>query len=118
MGGFKLTKFISNKKDVLFPIPDALKRNGEKGKDLTGSLPIERVLRIFWDVENDLIKFKIDLIDQPMTRRGMPFVISSIYHPVGLAGPFFFKVFVNSCMVLRKWFLTTSVKNVKYGKAV
>ena len=40
-GGFKLTKFISNKKDVLFQIPDAFKRDGAKDKDLIGSLPIE-----------------------------------------------------------------------------
>ena len=56
-GGFKLTKFISNKKDVLYQIADALKRDGAKDKDLTGSLPIERALGIFWDAENDVIKF-------------------------------------------------------------
>ena len=87
-GGFNLTKFISNKKDVLFQIPDELRRNGAKDKDLTGSLPIERALGIFWDAENDVIKFKIDLKDQPMTRRGMLSVISSIYDPLGLACPF------------------------------
>ena len=65
--GFKLTKFISNKKDVLFQIPDALRRDGVKDKDLTGGVPIERALGIFWDVENDVIKFKIYLKDQPMT---------------------------------------------------
>ena len=37
-----------------------------------------------WDAENDVIKFKIDLKDQPMTRLGMLSVISSIYDPVGL----------------------------------
>ena len=46
-GGFKLTKFISNKKDVLFQIPDELRRDGAKDKDLNGSLPIERALGIF-----------------------------------------------------------------------
>ena len=43
-GGFKLTKFISNKKDILFHIPDALRRDGTKDKDLTDILPIERAL--------------------------------------------------------------------------
>ena len=67
-GGFKLTKFISNKKDVLYQIADALKRDGAKDKDLTGSLPIERALGIFWDAKNDVIKLKIDLKDQSMRR--------------------------------------------------
>ena len=87
-GGFKLTKFISNKKDILFQIPDAFRRDGTKDMDLTGSLPIERALRIFWGAKNDVIKFKIDLKDQPMTRRGMLSVISSIYDALGLACPF------------------------------
>ena len=52
-----MTKFISNKKDILFQIPDALRRDGAKDKDLTGSLPIERAFQ--WDAENDVIKFKI-----------------------------------------------------------
>ena len=43
-GGFKLTKFISNKKDILFQIPDALRRDGAKDKGLTDILPIERAL--------------------------------------------------------------------------
>ena len=67
-GGFNLTKFISNKKDVLFQIPDELRRNDTKDKDLTGSLPIERALGIFWNAENDVIKLKIDLKDQSMRR--------------------------------------------------
>ena len=44
--GFKLTKFISDKKDILFQIPDALRKDGAKDKDLTGSLQIERALGI------------------------------------------------------------------------
>ena len=55
-GGFKLTKFISNKRDALFQIPDALRRDGAKDNHLTGSLSIERALGIFWDAENDAIK--------------------------------------------------------------
>ena len=77
---------------------------------------------IFWDAENDVIKFKIDLKDQPMTRPGMLSVISSIYDPLGLACPFllqgFFNVCVKSFMARMKWFLTTSAKNGKHGKEV
>ena len=85
---FKLTKFISNKKDILFQIPDAFRRDGAKDKDLTGSIPIERVFGIFWYAENDVTKFKNDLKNQPMTRQGMLSVISSIYDPLGLGCPF------------------------------
>ena len=90
-GGFKLAKFISNKKDILFRTPYAIRRDGAKDNDLTGSLPIERALGVFWDADNDVIKFKIDLKDQPMTRQGMLSVISSIYDPLGLACPFLFQ---------------------------
>ena len=77
-GGFKLTRFISNKKDVLFRIPDALRRDGAKDKGLAGGLPIERALGIFWDAENDAMKFKIDLKDQPMTAYFLSLVQSMI----------------------------------------
>ena len=79
---------MSNKKDVLFQIPEVLGRDDAKCKYLTGSLPIERTLEIFWDAENDVIKFKIDLNDQPMKRRDIYSVISSIYDPLGWAYPF------------------------------
>ena len=32
-GAFMLTKFISNKEDILFQIPDALRRDGTKYKN-------------------------------------------------------------------------------------
>lgn len=41
-GGSKSTKLISNKKDVMFQIPDSLRTDGVKEKDLTGGLSIER----------------------------------------------------------------------------
>ena len=47
-GGFKLTKFINNTKDILFQFPYALRRDGAKEKDLPGSLPVERPLENLW----------------------------------------------------------------------
>ena len=58
-GGINLTKFISNKKDMLFQIPDALRRDAAKDKDLTGSLPVERSLEIFCDAEDDVINLRL-----------------------------------------------------------
>ena len=90
----------------MFQIPDTLRRDGVKGKDLTGSLLIERALGIFWDAENDVIKFKIDLQDQAMTRRGMLSVISSIYDPLGLACPFLLqgrRLLQSLCQVMHGW---------------
>ena len=123
-GGFKLTKFISNKKDVLFQIPDALRRDGTKDKYLTGSIPIEKALGIFWDAENDVIKFKIDLKDQSLTRRGT--LLSLVQYMILLSWHAyfcwkeedFFKVGARSWMVGMKCFLTTSAKNGIHGKAV
>ena len=106
MGEFKLTKFISNKKDILFQFPDALRRDGAKDKDLTGSLPIERALGIFWDAENDVIKFKIDLKDQPITRGGMLSALSSIYDPLGLPCQFLLqgrRLLQGLCQVMHVW---------------
>ena len=61
---------------------------------------------IFWDAENDLTKFMIDLKDQPMTRRGIVSVISSIYDPFGLACPFVLqgrRLIQGSCQVMHGW---------------
>ena len=42
-------KLYSNKKYLLFAIPDALKKDGAKDQDLTGSFPIKKTLGIFWE---------------------------------------------------------------------
>ena len=63
----------------MFQIPDAFRSDGEREKDLTGKVLLERALVIFEDTENDVIKFKIDL------RRGILSVFSLIYDPLGLA---------------------------------
>ena len=79
-------------KNIILKIPEGLRINGVKDKDLMiGSLPVKRVLGIFWDTEDDLFKFKIDFKDKPMTRRGILSVVSSICDPLGLACPFMLK---------------------------
>ena len=55
--------------------------NGAKNKGLTGNLPIQRAFGIFWNAENDVTKFKIDLKDQSVTRRGMLSFKKSLVDP-------------------------------------
>ena len=41
-GGFNLTKFVSNSKEVLHSIPETFRRNGVKDKDLGCKLPEDK----------------------------------------------------------------------------
>ena len=86
-GGFNLTKFISNKKKVIQPVPEYDRRNGVKTADLDTSLPLEEALGVYWDTENNIFRFKIVLKDKRMTRRGMLLLISSIFDPLGFVAP-------------------------------
>ena len=45
-GGFKLTKFLSNSKQVLQSIDEADRRQGVKDKDLLDDLPAEQALGV------------------------------------------------------------------------
>ena len=90
----------------MFQIPDAIRRDSVKDKDLTCSLPTERGLEIFWDAENNVTKFKIDLKDQLMTRQGSLSVISLIYDTLGLACPFILqgrRLLQGLCHIMHGW---------------
>lgn len=56
-GGFHLTKFISNSREVLASIPVGDRANPSLNLHLD-DLPIERVLGLHWDAESDTFQFK------------------------------------------------------------
>ena len=88
-GGFRLQKFISNRKEVIESIPAEDRAKGDKDLDLEhDELPLERTLGIEWCVESDSFQFRIILKDKPFTRRGILSTVSSIYDPLGFAAPF------------------------------
>ena len=62
-GGFNLTKFICNRKAVLQFVPEGVgyKRSGVQNVDLDGTLPVERRLRIYWDVDKYLSSSRLTL---------------------------------------------------------
>ena len=120
-GGFRLTKIISNRIEVLQSIAETERRNGVKNVDLDGGagLPTEKVLGINWDIENDQLSFKVKLNEKPLARRGMFSKISKIYDPLGLAGPFLLKgkkILQDLCRKNYSWDEAVPVDSVTDGR--
>ena len=84
-GGFPLTKFISNNRELLMSILEDQRRNGVKNADLIDDLPTEKALAIQWNIPDDSFTFNIQVNRTPLTKRKMLSIISSIYDPLGLA---------------------------------
>ena len=85
--GFNLTKFTSNSKEVLDSVASD-KRAVQDSIVLGKSELTERALGVHWWLESDTLGFRIKLQDTPLTRRGILSTVSSIYDPLGIAGPF------------------------------
>ncbi|KAK3748502.1 hypothetical protein QZH41_000352 [Actinostola sp. cb2023] len=62
-GGFRLTKFLSNSRNVLANIPTSEVSCSVTSLDLqVDSLPVERVLGVLWNAENDSLEVKVYLV--------------------------------------------------------
>ena len=91
-GGFNFTKFLSNSKEVLSMVNNTDRKSGSNDEELIRQDPPEEsALGMLWNAQQDTMKFKINMKNKPLTRRGILSVISSIYDPLGLAGPFVLK---------------------------
>ena len=49
---------------------------------------IEHSLGVQWCMESDTLQFRIDLKDQPLSRRGILSTVSSVFDLLGLVAPF------------------------------
>ena len=85
-GGFHLTKWISNSREVLEEIPPGESAPSMANLDLEDLL-IDRVLGTQWDVEADTLSFRVKEKPVPDTRRGILSLVSSLYDPLGFAAP-------------------------------
>jgi len=91
-GSFNLMKFLSNSKEVLSTVCHQDRKSGSSDEQLIlQGLPEGSALGMLWSTQKDVLKFKINMKNKPQTRRGILSVISSIYDPLGLAGPFILK---------------------------
>ena len=84
--GFRLTKWMSNSREVLSKIPEADRAKPTLDLDLE-NLPVERTLGVQWDVEKDAFLFKVREPHQPPTKRGILSAVSSLYDPMGFVCP-------------------------------
>jgi hypothetical protein len=88
-GGFRLTKWISNSREVLQSIPDSERAKEVKELDFVkDNLPTERALGVTWHVELDCFGFKTSPKECTFTRRGLLSMLNSVYDPLGMAVPF------------------------------
>ncbi|XP_074634093.1 uncharacterized protein LOC141892648 [Acropora palmata] len=84
----RLHKVVSNSVEVVEAFS-----NEDRGKDLRNldlrhdSLPPQRSFGVYWNLEQDIFTFKIELPEKPFTRRGVLSIVNSIYDPIGLAVP-------------------------------
>ena len=71
-GGFNLHKYVSNQKAVIDCMPQDDCSKVLQNLDLTKDvLPVECALGVQWCVESDSLLFRVELKDQPLTRRGI-----------------------------------------------
>ena len=104
MGGFKLTKWLSNSRYVLKQIPES--ERAPAIVSLNPALPRDRTLGINWDVNADEIKFNVKVRDQPFTRRGILSIVSSIFDPLGIVSPITLRamaIIQNLCRQKLQW---------------
>lgn len=79
----RLHKFNCNDYSVLKAVAESERSN-------TGTVDIERVLGVEWNLVSDELCYRITLSDKPSTRRGILSCVASIYDPLGLISPFVF----------------------------
>lgn len=87
-GGFRLTKWLSNKRKVIESVPVLDRAASIRDLDFDHTL-MERALGVQWHVTLDTFSFTIATKDKPTTRRGILSVISLIYNPLSFVAPFY-----------------------------
>ena len=86
-GGFSLTKWLSNDREVLASIPLSRRAKSIVNLDFDEMLT-EHALGVKWRVRTDEFCFKVIAKERPPTPRGILSVASSVYDLLGFLAPF------------------------------
>ena len=79
---------ISDSKELLISIPEDTRRPGVKDSNLIRGIPVEKALRIQWNIAKYYFSFNIKFNRRNLTKRVMLSIVSSIYDPLGFTSPF------------------------------
>ena len=96
-GGFHLTKWLSNSKEVSTKISQESKNNIILDVTKIGDC-VQKVLGVEWDFENDCFQFNMNINQRPLTRRGVLSVVSPLFDPLGFAA----SVVLKAKLILQK----------------
>ena len=89
LGGFRLTKFISNSQTVLNALPPT-EISSKIQINLTNE-EMERALGLFWKIKQDSFTFQSDFEQAPYTKRGILRTTSRVFDPLGFLGGYIVK---------------------------
>ena len=90
LGGFRLTKFLSNRREVLEALPQSeISASAIMSIDEGDKLekPV-RALGVSWDTKDDAFFFTFSVDETPMTKKGIVSTTNSFYDPMGWLLPF------------------------------
>ena len=95
-GGFRLTKWYSNDREVMATIPESERAKSVVNLELE-QLPTESVLGLKWNIEED--KFVWEVVEKmlrrvsqkPVTRREIVSAVYSLFNPLGFIAPYAMK---------------------------
>nr|XP_054601731.1 uncharacterized protein LOC107396997 [Nothobranchius furzeri] len=83
-GMLHLHKFISNKKVVLDTLPKEECADGATNLDMAfGEPKMERALGVQWSISSDKFQFRVEIKENPFTKRGVLSTVASIFDPLG-----------------------------------
>ena len=106
-GGFRLTKWYSNDREVLASIPESERAKSVVDLDMD-KLPTESALGLKWDAEGDSFVWDVAeklsrfLKTEPVTRRDLVSAVYSLFDPLGFIAPYTMKAKLLLQMLVRK----------------
>lgn len=104
-GGFNLTKWFSNRPEVMTTIPVEKRAPCVVDLDLENSRT-DRALEVQWNIQNDTFGFKVNNSVSVHSRRNILSLVSSTYDPLGIAAPLLLpakKILQELCRNLIGW---------------
>ena len=86
-GGFRLTKYLSNEREVIKSFEKDERADAVKELSIDDTLPNERTLGLMLNIEQDEFHYNTNIPEKPMTRREILSMAITIFDPLGFLSP-------------------------------